>query len=99
MVIAHIWSIMYQNIKSSGQIMLDLAKRCKVLRKQRGVTQGDLAERTRISLSSIKRFEKSGITSLEHFLKIAAVLGRLEDFDHVFVNNWPDQKTIKAFDV
>ena len=90
---------MYQNIRSTGQTMLDLARRCKVLRKQKGISQSELAERTKISLSSIKRFEKSGITSLEHLLKIAAVMGRLEDFDHIFVNNGPDQKTIKAFDV
>jgi transcriptional regulator with XRE-family HTH domain len=90
---------MYQNIKSTGQTMLDLAKRCKILRKKSGISQSDLAERTRISLSSIKRFEKGGIISLEHLLKIAAVLGRLDDFDHIFVYNGPEQKTIKAFDV
>jgi transcriptional regulator with XRE-family HTH domain len=97
--IAHILSIMYQNIKSTGHTMLDIAKRCKVLRKQRGISQIDLAQRTRVSLSSIKRFESKGTISFESLIRIAAVLGRLEDFEKVFESKEPDLKTIKAFDI
>ncbi len=90
---------MYQNIKSVNQTVLALSARCRALRKQQSITQEQLAERTKLSLSSIKRFEHKGAISLESLTKIAAVLGRLDDFDMVFLSKEIDKATLKKFDI
>ncbi|MCX6182770.1 MAG: helix-turn-helix transcriptional regulator [Bacteroidetes bacterium] len=59
----------------------ELAQKHKVLRKQMGFTQMELAKRSGVSLGSIKRFELSGQISLESLLKLAHVLNRINDFE------------------
>ena len=61
--------------------MLMLAKRHKVLRKKAGFSQQELADRSGVSLGSIKRFERTGLISLESLLKLSHLLNRLDDFD------------------
>ena len=63
-----------------------LAKRHQVIRKKIGYSQQELADRSGVSLGSIKRFERTGLISLESLLKLAHVLNRLEDFDKVLEN-------------
>ena len=58
------------------------------LRKDKGYSQKELAERCGVSLASIKRFEQSGQISLESLLKIAHLLGKLNDFESIL--NPPD---------
>lgn len=48
------------------------------------ITQKDMAERTGVSLGSIKRFEQTGEISFHSLLKIAFVLDCLDDFDQLF---------------
>ncbi|MEO0629001.1 MAG: helix-turn-helix transcriptional regulator, partial [Bacteroidota bacterium] len=48
-----------------------------------GYTQADLARRSGVSLGSLKRFEQSGQISLDNLLKLARILGKLEEFDRV----------------
>jgi len=59
----------------------EIALRHKNLRKQVGLTQNELANRSGVSLGSIKRFESTGQISLESLLKLSLVLGRLNDFE------------------
>ncbi len=66
------------------EIMEMIAIRGKSTRLALGLTQVGLEKRSGVSLGSIKRFENSGQISLESLLKIAVVLGSLEDFEHVF---------------
>lgn len=70
--------------KNPSDILEDLALRHKTLRKQTGLTQGELAKRSGVSLGSIKRFELSGQISLESLLKLAQILNRLNDFELIF---------------
>ena len=63
--------------------MLEMAKRHKMLRKQAGFTQSELARRSGVSLGSLKRFETSGQISMQSLFLIIDVLGRLEDFDTI----------------
>lgn len=42
-----------------------------------------MAERSGVSLGSLKRFESHGKISLESFLKLVHLLGRLEEFSHL----------------
>ena len=60
-----------------------LRHKFKTRRKQLGYTQAELAERSGVSLGSLKRFETTGQISLESLLKLALVLECLEDFERV----------------
>ena len=63
--------------------MQDIALRHKVLRKQAGFSQSELAQRSGVSLGSLKRFERTGQISLESLLKLTDVLNRLSDFEAI----------------
>lgn len=70
--------------KQPFDVLADLAARCKVIRKQVGLTQSEIAIRSGVSLGSVKRFELTGQISLESLLKLAHVLNRLHEFDLIF---------------
>jgi transcriptional regulator with XRE-family HTH domain len=61
-----------------------LSQRHKLLRKKLRLSQKEMAERSGVSLGSLKRFENTGLISLEALLKLAHLMGRLEDFDNIF---------------
>ena len=69
--------------KKPADWMLEMAKRHKMLRKQAGFTQSELARRSGVSLGSLKRFETSGQISIQSLFLLIDVLGRLEDFDTI----------------
>ena len=69
--------------KKPADWMLEMAKRHKMLRKQAGFTQSELARRAGVSLGSLKRFETSGQISIQSLLLLIDVLGRLDDFDTI----------------
>jgi len=79
---------MFSIDKQPSEIALLLAQKTRVLRKDKGYSQKELAERCGVSLGSIKRFEQSGQISLESLLKIAHLLGKLNDFESIL--NPPD---------
>lgn len=62
-------------------LMQELAEKHRVLRKQAGWSQQELARRSGVSLGSLKRFENTGQISLISLLQLAELLGRLEDFE------------------
>jgi len=62
---------------------LKIAQRHRALRKRLNLSQQEMAERSGVSLGSLKRFERSGKVSLESLLKLVHLLGRLGDFDNV----------------
>ena len=55
-----------------------IAQNMRALRLEKGYTQKGLSERSGVSYASLKKFEQTGIISLESFFKLAMVLGRLE---------------------
>jgi transcriptional regulator with XRE-family HTH domain len=69
--------------KKLADWMLEMAKRHKMLRKQAGFTQSELARRSGVSLGSLKRFETSGQISIQSLFLLIDVLGRLDDFDKI----------------
>ena len=69
--------------KKPADWMQDMAKRHKMLRKQAGFTQSELARRSGVSLGSLKRFETSGQISIQSLFLLIDVLGRLDDFDTI----------------
>jgi transcriptional regulator with XRE-family HTH domain len=70
--------------KLPSDLLLEIAEKHKLLRKHAGYSQREMAERSGVSLGSIKRFERTGLISLESLLRLAAVHDRLNDFEAVF---------------
>lgn len=59
---------------------MELAKRLKAERLRLGWKQQTLAERSGVSLPTLKRFEGSGQTSFSNVLQLCHALGRLDEF-------------------
>lgn len=60
------------------------AARARARRLDQNLTQQGLADRAGVSLSSLKRFERTGQVAWESLLKIAMALGALDDFRDLF---------------
>jgi transcriptional regulator with XRE-family HTH domain len=73
----------YSVDKVPRDVRIQIADKHRNLRKQRGLSQIELAERSGVTLGSLKRFETKGQVSLESLLKLVFVLGRLSDFEGV----------------
>lgn len=72
------------NARFEDVVQRDLSKRERKLRRKMKISQQEMASRSGVSLGSIKRFEQTGEISLRSLLRIAFVLGCLDDFDQVF---------------
>jgi transcriptional regulator with XRE-family HTH domain len=73
----------YSDYKLPSDILKELAERHREIRKRSKMSQAALAERSGVSLGSVKRFESTGQISLESLLKLASALNRLSDFDQL----------------
>ncbi len=49
--------------KLPSDLLLEIAEKHKLLRKHAGYSQREMAERSGVSLGSIKRFERTGLIS------------------------------------
>ena len=67
-----------------ADVMLQTAQRAKALRLEQNIPQQELADKAGIAVGTVKRFEKSGEIQFNHLLRIALVLGRLDDFKTLF---------------
>ncbi|TXD52702.1 MULTISPECIES: helix-turn-helix domain-containing protein [unclassified Polaribacter] len=73
--------------KNPREVAKELAIKFKKLRNEAKLTRKELAERSGVSESSIKRFETTGLISLISLLKISQILKKLEDFQTLFKND------------
>lgn len=62
------------------EIERQLAGRVRTARLARGWKQSTLADRSGVSLPTVRRYERTGRTSLENLLKLCHALGRLDEF-------------------
>lgn len=67
-------------LHSPAEVARGLADRVRARRLHRGWTQEELAERAGVALPTLKLFEQTGKISLDRLLRIASVLGALDDF-------------------
>jgi transcriptional regulator with XRE-family HTH domain len=74
----------YNIQKQPTDFMLEIAEKHKSLRKSKKWSQKEMAERSGVSLGSLKRFESTGQISLSSLLQLAHVLDRLSDFEPIF---------------
>ena len=72
------------SLTSPIDVMISVAQRAKALRLEQNITQQELADKVGIAIGTVKRFEKSGEIQFNHLLRIALVLGRLEEFFDIF---------------
>ena len=79
-------------LKSPRDVRLELAGRAKAYyaakdkaeRLRQNLTQEALAHAAGISLSTLRRFEKTGDIALASFVEIAFALRRMDGFDALF---------------
>ncbi|MDD3325436.1 MAG: helix-turn-helix transcriptional regulator [Sulfurospirillaceae bacterium] len=68
------------NINTPKSVIKQLKENFKQKRLSLNLTQEGLANKSGVSLGSLKRFENSSHISLESLLKLSVVLGCLDDF-------------------
>jgi len=74
---------MYSLKPTPYEVSKAIAQRHRLIRKQLKMSQAEIAERSGVSLGSLKRFENTGKIALESLLKLMHIMGRLDDFDNV----------------
>lgn len=74
----------FLNQKTPNEIAKNLAEKIKEQRKKLKISQENLAQKSGVSLGSIKRFETQYEISLQSFIKIAVALDLDSDFEKLF---------------
>ncbi len=72
------------SLKTPKEVALDIASRLRARRLAQNLTQAGLASRAGMSTPSLKRFEKTGEISFVSLLRIALVLGCLDECENLF---------------
>jgi transcriptional regulator with XRE-family HTH domain len=69
------------NLLTPEDTAYQLAKKVRALRLARNWKQATLAERSGVTLASLRRFERTGQASLQNLLKLVFAMGRLDEFE------------------
>lgn len=70
--------------KTAPEIGMSIATRVRARRKELKLTQEKVSRKSGVPLSTYKRFEQSGLVSLDALVQIAIALGYEDDFDALF---------------
>ena len=70
--------------KTPAQLTMGVAKRAATRRKELGYTQPELAERSAVSLGSLRRFEQTGQIAFDSLVRICIALGCENDLEALF---------------
>jgi len=68
-------------LKTVQEVQTGISSRFKARRLAKNLTQRELATRSGVTWSSLKRFEREGLIALDSLLNLALVLDCLDDFD------------------
>jgi transcriptional regulator with XRE-family HTH domain len=71
------------------EVQTGIAGRFKARRLAMNLPQRELAARSGVTWSSLKRFEREGLIALDSLLNLALVLDCLDDFDKLAVKSQP----------
>ena len=77
------------NLKTVREVQTGIAGRFKGRRLAMNLTQRELAARSGVTWSSLKRFEREGLIALDSLLNLALVLDCLDGFDKLAVESQP----------
>ena len=80
-------------LKTTREVQAGIAERFKTRRLAKNLTQKELAERSGVTWSSLKRFERTGLIALDSLLNLALVLDCLQDFDKLATESQPNLVT------
>lgn len=75
---------------SPAEIARDVGENAKALRLSKNLSRKTLAERSGVSESTIKRFEMTGVVTLEGLILIATALDQLSSVTRLFKPEHPD---------
>ncbi len=70
----------------SADVAEDLAKRLRMRRLARNLTQEGLARRSGVALGTLKKFERSGAISLVSFIRLVVALGEEEGLERLLAD-------------
>lgn len=88
---------MYSLAPTPPEVSKVLAGRHRVLRKQSKMSQQEMAARAGVSLGTLKRFENTGKISLDSFLRLMHLLGRLNEFETLLLPKETPEDLKKLF--
>ena len=72
------------NMMTPGEMQKAIASRARDLRLELNLSQHTLSEKSGVSYGSLKKFEQTGQISLGSLLKLAVILGCMDDFKALF---------------
>jgi transcriptional regulator with XRE-family HTH domain len=73
------------NMTTPCEMQKEIASRARDLRLELNLSQQTLSEKSGVSYGSLKKFEQTGQISLESLLKLAVILGSMDDFRTLFL--------------
>jgi transcriptional regulator with XRE-family HTH domain len=76
-------------LKSKSNILLIIGGRLKAERLLQNLTQQDLAQRSGVAYSTLRRIESSGEGSMSDYISILTALGKIEQ-----VNNFMEEPKV-----
>jgi len=74
-------------LRTAQEVQTGIAGRFKARRLAMNLTHSELAARSGVSFSSLKRFEHEGLIALDSLLNLAFVLNCLDDFDKLAIES------------
>ena len=80
----NIFAIFNEQLKTPETYMIQIARRERMIRKKKKLSQADLSKKSNVSYGSVKRFEETGNISLASLIKIAIALDCVEEFETLF---------------
>ena len=84
-------------LRTVQEVQTGIAGRFKVRRLAMNLTQRELAARSGVTWSSLKRFEREGLIALDSLLNLALVLNCLDDFDKLAAES-PLNSAVQSLD-
>ena len=75
---------MIYTFDTPSDIAVKLAQKMKSIRKRRKITQKQMAARSNVSYATLRKFEKTGLISLESFIKLTMELGLTQELSNLF---------------
>jgi transcriptional regulator with XRE-family HTH domain len=76
-------------LRNPNHLIREIGKRIRTHRLARGWTQAELAERSGVSLSTLKLMEREGKGSLQRLAKIAVILNLDSELRQLFTSPQP----------
>jgi transcriptional regulator with XRE-family HTH domain len=73
------------SMATSSEMQKVIASRARDFRLELNLSQKTLSEKSGVSYGSLKKFERTGQISLESLLKLAVILGCMDDFNALFM--------------